>query len=89
MGYRCKITIVGNKLDLCERERKVTWKEGEEFCKGINGIENVIFGGEASAKTGEGVERVILSLIDFWMGQWPHCEKCGALETQTMPPYKL
>lgn len=50
------VLILGNKVD-CENTRKVSTDDGRQIARNIGAIF-----GEVSAKTGEGIDEVILKL---------------------------
>lgn len=53
----CCVILIGNKIDLDETEREVSYKDGESFAK-INKIEFM----ETSAKVKENIDVVFLSI---------------------------
>ncbi len=66
-----KVIVIGCKKDLTHR-RVISPEKGKEFCL----LNRILYGGECSAKTSEGVKEVWNIILETLMDKYPICNRC-------------
>ncbi len=74
INEKTKIIVIGCKMDLEKEKRVVSTEKAKEFC--LENRDRFVYGGECSAKSGKGVEEVMVLAIDKFLEKFPKCHRC-------------